>query len=218
MTHDPDVYSGSVCHLDMGFHKHGLFGPEMWTGVVLVAEFRVSRRPDGEWQAHPIPDEDASRGVGRMKPIDRIRAMTVDDPGPVIAFSGSRKFTERLIVEEVMRRLVMRWPHCIIRVGDAKRGLDPMAAKEATRWGKWPDVQECWWPPHPSTRQQRWEAAHERNGRVVQDAALLIAFYAPGAKSPGTTDAIKQARERGIPVYVYQRGKWTLPTESRPAA
>ena len=58
---------------------------------------------------------------------------SVENPGPLIAFSGSRKFTEQRVVEETMRRLVRRWPHCIIRVGDARRGLDPMAAKEATR-------------------------------------------------------------------------------------
>lgn len=133
---------------------------------------------------------------------------TVDNPGPLIAFSGSRKFRDHALVEKVMRRLVARWPHCLIRVGDAKDGLDPMAAKEATRWGKWPDVQECYWPPWPSTKAQRWDAAHERNGRVIQDAHLLVAFYADGAKTSGTTDAITQAKKRGIVVYTYYEGRW----------
>jgi hypothetical protein len=137
--------------------------------------------------------------------------MTTHLAGPLIAFSGSRKFTERRVVEETMRRLVKRWPHCLIRVGDAKRGLDLMVAKEATRWGKWPDVQECYWPPEPATKRMRWEAAHERNGRVIQDADLLIAFYSPNEKTSGTTDCITQARKRGIPVYVYQAGHWTTP-------
>lgn len=135
-----------------------------------------------------------------------------DNQGPLIAFSGSRTFKDRALVEEVMRRLVKRYPHCLIRVGDAKRGLDPMVAKEATRWGKWPDVQECWWPPEPATKRMRWEAAHERNGRVVQDAVMLVAFYAPGPKSSGTTDAIKQAKGRGILIHVYHEGRWeTIP-------
>ena len=131
--------------------------------------------------------------------------------GPLIAFSGSRTFTEQHVVEETMRRLVKRWPACLIRVGDAKRGLDVMVAKEATRWGKWPDVQECYWPPEPATRKMRWEAAHERNGRVIQDADMLVAFFAPGNRSSGTSDAIKQARARRIPVYIYQSGRWELP-------
>ena len=145
---------------------------------------------------------------------------SVNNPGPVISFSGSRTFKELALVEEVIRRLVKRYPHCIIRVGDAKRGLDPMVAKEATRWGKWPDVQECWWPPEPATKKERWEAAHERNGRVITDAAMLVAFYAPGKKSPGTTDAINQAKAAGIPVFIYQSGKWVRvpPQDVRVAA
>jgi hypothetical protein len=128
--------------------------------------------------------------------------------GPMIAFTGSREFTDVYFVERVMRRVVKRWPHCIIRVGDAKRGVDFMVGHQATRWGKWPDVQECHWPPSPSTKQQRWQAAHERNGRVIRDADRLIAIYAPGPKSPGTTDCVDQAIAKGIPVDIYHEGHW----------
>jgi hypothetical protein len=44
MIYDPDVYSGSVCHPDMGFHKHGLFGPEPWAGVVLTVPLNLDER------------------------------------------------------------------------------------------------------------------------------------------------------------------------------
>lgn len=131
-----------------------------------------------------------------------------ENRGPVIAWSGSRTFHDQLLVERVMRKIVKTYPYCIIRVGDAKRGLDPMVAKEATRWGIWPDVQECWWPPEPATKRERWEAAHERNGRVITDAAMLIAFYAPGLRTRGTTDAVKQAKAASIPVWTYHDGKW----------
>lgn len=133
---------------------------------------------------------------------------TVDNPGPLIAFSGSRKFTDAALVEHVFDRLLLRWRWMLVRVGDAKAGLDPMVAQEATRRGISLDVQECWWPPWPSTKAQRWEAAHERNGRVIQDADLLVAFYADGAKTSGTTDAITQAKKRGIVVYVYHERHW----------
>lgn len=128
--------------------------------------------------------------------------------GPLVAFSGSRKFTDRELVNHVFDRLYLRWPKMLVRVGDAKAGLDVMAAEEATRRGIPLDVQECYWPPWPSTKQERWEAAHERNGRVIQDADLLVAFYADGAKSSGTTDAITQAKKRGIVVYTYHEGRW----------
>ena len=138
---------------------------------------------------------------------------TVENPGPLIAFSGSRTFTDRPMIEELMRRLVKRWPHCLIRVGDAKRGVDWFVAHEATRWGKWPDVQECYWPPEPATKRMRWEAAHERNGRVIEGADFLIAIFAPGERTSGTSDAVKQARARHMPVYIYHEGRWDLPVE-----
>jgi hypothetical protein len=130
--------------------------------------------------------------------------------GPLIAFSGSRKFRDRALVEKVMDRLILRWPECLIRVGDARDGLDPMVAESAISHGKVPDVQECYWPPWPSTKAQRAEAANERNGRVVQDADCLIAFFAPGPKSNGTSNAIRQAKRRGIVVYVYHEGHWSI--------
>jgi len=143
---------------------------------------------------------------------------TRENPGPLIAFSGSRKFTDRELVSHVFDRLHIRWRWMQVRVGDAKAGLDVMAAAEATRRHIPLDVQECYWPPWPSTKAQRWEAAHERNGRVIQDAALLVAFYAPGAKTSGTTDAINQAKARGIVVYVYHEGHWETITPSEVAA
>lgn len=129
--------------------------------------------------------------------------------GPLVAFSGSRTFDDQALVEKVMRRLVRRYgPRMRVRVGDA-RGLDFIAGKEATRWGIWPDQQICHWPPPGATRQERWMAAHERNERVVQGANLLIAFFSPGKRSPGTSDAIKIAQEHGIPVHVYHEGGWS---------
>lgn len=130
--------------------------------------------------------------------------------GPLIAFSGSRKFRDAELVKRVMDRLVQRWPECLIRVGDARDGLDPMVAQLAVSHGKVPDVQECYWPPWPSTKWQRAEAANERNSRVVQDADCLIAFYAPGPKSNGTTNAVTQAKRRGIVVYVYHESQWQI--------
>lgn len=143
-----------------------------------------------------------------MSPLPR-------DAGPVIAFSGSRDFSDRALIERVLRRLVRRYPACRIRVGDA-RGLDLIVGQEATRWGKWPEQEVCNWPPAGSSRRDRWLAAHERNGRVVNGseknpgrADRLVAFFAPGERSPGTSDAIEQAQAAGVPVDVYHAGNWT---------
>lgn len=133
----------------------------------------------------------------------------------MIAFSGSRDFDAPELVERVVRRIVKRWPTCRIRVGDA-RGLDFLVGKEATRWGKWPEVERCYWPPAGSSKAEKWAAAHERNGRVVAGseenpgrAERLVALFAPGARSPGTSDAIAQAKTLGIPIDVYHGGRWT---------
>lgn len=136
---------------------------------------------------------------------------------PVVAFSGSRTFDEPLVVEKLFRRLVRRFDGGFrVRVGDAKRGLDQLVPKESLRWGKWPDVQVCHWPPHPSTRQQRWLAAHERNERVLlggnrdDRAVILVAFYGPGPASPGTSDCLDQAHQLSIPSLVYHEGRWVM--------
>jgi hypothetical protein len=115
-----------------------------------------------------------------------------------------------------MRRLVRKHSSLMtVRVGDA-RGLDLLVAQEATRWGIWPQQEVCHWPPAGATRQERWLAAHERNERVIGgsvknpgQADRLVAFFAPGKRSPGTSDCITIARERGLPVDVYHEGRWT---------
>lgn len=128
--------------------------------------------------------------------------------GPKVAFSGSRTFTDRALVEKVLRRVVRQLPHVEVHVGDAD-GLDFLVATEGLRWGKFPIVHVCHWPPNPSTKQERWQAAHERNQRVVAGAVKLYAFFSPGPRSPGTSDAIKIATEAGIPVHIYHEGVWS---------
>lgn len=135
----------------------------------------------------------------------------------IVSFTGSRSFEDRELVEKVLRRLVRRYgPLMEVRVGDA-RGADTFVAHEATRWGIWPGIEICHWPPQGATRQEKWLAAHERNIRVVDgsvknpgQADRLVAFFADGPKSPGTTDCINIALERGIPVDEYHDGRWTV--------
>ena len=130
------------------------------------------------------------------------------DEGPIVAFSGSRTFSDRALVEKVLRKVVAQLPHAVVSVGDAD-GLDFLVATEGLRWGKFPKVHVCHWPPSGATKQERWMAAHERNGRVVAGAVKLYAFFSPGARSPGTSDAIAQAKAAGIPVHVYHEGAWS---------
>lgn len=137
-----------------------------------------------------------------------------------VAFTGSREFgkrpDERAVAKRVAERLFSQRdrfgaPFVTVSVGDA-RGADAMVAALARsyglREGSGLTVENCDWPPEGASRQERWMAAHERNGRVVRSADALVAFFAHGKPSPGTTDCINQARRLGIPVYIWHEGHW----------
>jgi hypothetical protein len=136
---------------------------------------------------------------------------------PIYAFSGSREFTDRALVVKVLRGLLREHgPRMRVRVGDATRGLDKLVREEATRLGIVPWVEICYWPPRGATKQQKWLAAHDRNIRVVIGSSRhpgwpqeLWAFFAPGPRSPGTSDAVKIAIDSYVVVKVYHSGRWT---------
>jgi hypothetical protein len=135
---------------------------------------------------------------------------------PIFAFSGSRGFTERRVVVKVLRGLLQRYgPRMRVRVGDAD-GLDRIVREEASRMGIMPWVEICWWPPKGATKREKWLAAHDRNLRVVVGSARnpgwpqeLWAFFAPGPRSPGTSDAVQIALDEHVVVKTYHSGQWT---------
>lgn len=120
------------------------------------------------------------------------------------AISGSRTFTDRRFVERVVERLLERGDHIII--GDAPSGVDFFAFErlswaDKTRWTRY----VAHWTLFGKG------AGHERNGRMLDHPAeLLVAIYAPGPYTPGTSDCIVQAIDREIPVHVYREGFWLL--------
>lgn len=136
---------------------------------------------------------------------------------PIYCFSGSRDFTDRKLVVEVLRGLLRQHgPRMRVRVGDARRGLDVIVAAEARRLGIVPWIEVCHWPPRGASKYEKWQAAHERNERVVIGSPIypgrakaLWAFFAPGPRSPGTSDAVRIALGEGVPTKVYHSGRWT---------
>ena len=144
--------------------------------------------------------------------------MTLETPElPIYAFSGSREFRDRKMVIDVLRGLLRRHgPRMRVRVGDARRGLDQLVIAESRRLGIVPWVEICYWPPKGAPKHEKWQAAHERNERVVIGSPVypgranaLWAFFAPGPRSPGTSDAVKIALAEGVPTKVYHSGRWT---------
>ena len=135
-----------------------------------------------------------------------------------VAISGSRGpdpergrltgWTDIAFVERVMRRILERGDR--INVGDAPSGVDRHVAEI---WdGAW------WTEAYPSeyvkTFEARWaiegkRAGHNRNDWMMSESDELIALFAPGPRTPGTSDAIECARRRGLPIHVYHEGEWS---------
>ena len=120
-----------------------------------------------------------------------------------VAISGSRTFPDRHLVERVIERRL--WAGDFIVIGDAPAGVDLFAWEYLKRQG----IHRAHWQREIA----RWKefgipAGHERNGRMLRDADELIAIYAPGPLTRGTTDAVEQALAKGIPVHVYHEGQW----------
>jgi len=125
----------------------------------------------------------------------------------ILACTGSREFNDEGVVDLILARTDDLFTIRRIQVGDA-RGLDSLVVVWAADHGV-PFLREvCHWPKGPSTRQERWMAAHERNQRVIRGADLVLGFYARLEPSPGTQDALSIARAEGIPGFVYQGGVW----------
>jgi hypothetical protein len=64
------------------------------------------------------------------------------------------------------------------------------------------------------------QRAMDRNTRVVKKAAKVVAFFAPGDPSPGTSDTVTKARLALKPTYVWRAGSWevTEPATAGPSA
>jgi hypothetical protein len=120
-----------------------------------------------------------------------------------VAISGSRGFADIDLVERVVDRLIVRRDH--ILVGDAPSGVDRMVAEYVSF--REDDVLD--WDQYPAD----WDtygnlAGHLRNEWMVHDADALIAIFAPGPRTPGTSNAVLNAKRKGIPVVIYHEGQW----------
>lgn len=127
-----------------------------------------------------------------------------------VALSGSRTFTDRHFVEKVAARLLENDHHLII--GDAPNGVDDFLFKYLHREVHW---------AHWSREIAQWKtygraAGHERNGRMINRADMLVAIFAPGPRTPGTSDAYEQAASREIPIWTYHEGTWVFLEGRRP--
>lgn len=54
-------------------------------------------------------------------------------------------------------------------------------------------------------------AKFARNSKIVQHSQMLIALFADGPWSPGTTDTVNKALKAGLPIHVHHEGTWIRP-------
>ncbi len=52
-------------------------------------------------------------------------------------------------------------------------------------------------------------AGFKRNRRIVAEADFVIALFADGPRSPGTSNTVELAVEKGVPVHIWHEGAWT---------
>lgn len=64
------------------------------------------------------------------------------------------------------------------------------------------------YPPKPGP-EPFWQRAKTRNQKIVDRSDMLIAVFAPGPRSPGTSDTIERALTKGIPLHVWHEGRWS---------
>lgn len=136
-----------------------------------------------------------------------------------VAISGSRGpdpergrptgWTEFDVVLRVMRRLHDRADVERVNVGDAPSGVDRHVAEIFDGDTTFEDKPIGWL----ETYKARWaiegkRAGHNRNGWMISESDALIALFAPGPRTPGTSNAVDHARRKGIPVAIYHEGTW----------
>lgn len=115
-----------------------------------------------------------------------------------VLFSGSRKFTDDLVVIPMLERLSKRagGANRVTVVHGGASGLDSLVGVLAHHFGMRIEVHHADWQKHGKA------AGPIRNREMVRlGADLLVAYPLPGGR--GTLDCINQAVKAGIPTLVY---------------
>lgn len=116
-----------------------------------------------------------------------------------VAIVGSRAYQPLELMERVLDHLMRKYDSLTIVSGGEPTGVDALAASMARNRGL--DVTE-----HLPKRRVR-EEFFARNTLIANDCDMLIALYADGPLSPGTTDTVMKASGR-VPVWTHHEGEW----------
>lgn len=134
-----------------------------------------------------------------------------------VAISGSRGpdpsrgrmngWTDIIFIERLLMKLSAAGASII--VGDAPSGVDYCVRLVAAKH----DTISISDPYKANWNIEGRAAGSNRNKRMIADADKLIAIFADGPKSPGTSNAVMWANKKGIPVFAYHEGNWDGPVD-----
>lgn len=106
---------------------------------------------------------------------------------------------------KIVGKLIVEHPDLTIVSGGAQ-GADTLAIDAGKLLGL--DEKHLKVYPVQKGASPFWERAQRRNSQIVEKADMLIAVFARGPRSSGTSDTVEKALEKGIPVHVWHNGSW----------
>lgn len=119
-----------------------------------------------------------------------------------LAIVGSRTFEDEFTIRAAIRRWMVLAPEGVTIVSGGARGADSLGEKIAKEFAL-PTIIHL----------PNWElfgrgAGFRRNMLIVRDADVVLAFFAPGPRSKGTSHTVAEAKIKGKVVHVYHEGHW----------
>jgi hypothetical protein len=120
--------------------------------------------------------------------------------GPRVMVTGSRHWPDP---EAIYRRLA-QLPATTVIVHGAAAGADAAADSAARKLGLPVERHPAQWRRDDGSYNPR--AGFDRNGAMLDTGVTLVLAFRAAGKSNGTDDAIRGARQRGIPVEVHRDG------------
>lgn len=127
-----------------------------------------------------------------------------DLAGPAFAIVGTRTFTDRECVRNLVFRIKSAWPNAVVHTGDAD-GADKLVREECSKIGLPCISHKAHWRRADGSLDRA--AGHKRNPDIVNPCSRLFALYGP-PPSNGTDGSVAIARRNGIPVHEFRDGQW----------
>lgn len=134
---------------------------------------------------------------------------------PTIGIVGSREFCDAELMYATVVELAGKFPNFTLVSGGAK-GADTLAVQAYHRLN---DAFDCFSNAPVEYRLDAPEAfaafgndfrarAFGRNGWIVRDADIIVAFFVTPNESGGTLNTCNQARRAGVPVMAHHPVGW----------